>query len=251
MSSWRGPDEPHPPRGRRDFRGDAGPPRPYYPPPRDDRRRDFDRDDWRGRSRSRERGRPYDGGPPRPFDARTMGRPPPGYDGRGRDGPPRGYQGGRDAFPRRRADQPVRKGRIGPRPSRKCIALNRELTNPQTDVLRLFAERGAEFNGVNLSTAIYQLAKRRADGQDPRCGQILDRAAARIEAEGGEFDARALANCAWGAVKIGAAAWPRVLDAVARAAPNVLHDFNPQAIANTRVSPRLRVLVRRPSLDSV
>lgn len=249
MSSWRGADEQHPPRGRRDHRGDAGPPRPYYPPPRDDRR--FDRDDRRGRSRSRERGRPYDA--PRPFDARTRGRPPPGYDGRGRDGPPgyyqgggrdgppgyggppRGYQGGRDAFPRRRADQPVRKGRIGPRPSRECIALNRELTNPQTDVLQLFAERGAEFNGVNLSTAIYQLAKRRVDGQDPRCGQILDRAAARIEAEGGEFDARALANCAWGAVKIGAMAWPRVLDAVVRAAPNVLHDFNPQAIANTRV----------------
>ena len=156
MSSWRPGDAP---RGRRDYR-DGPPPQNYYPPQR--------YDDRRGRSRSRERGPPpgryEDRGPPRGGPGYGYQRGGPGYgdQGYGRQGPPRGYQGGRDVYPRqRRPDQPIRKGRIGPRPSRECIALNRELTNPRTDVLQLFDRRGRDFNGVNLATAIYQLAKRR------------------------------------------------------------------------------------------
>ena len=99
----------------------------------------------------------------------TPARPcpaPPGRCRRSRASPPRrtapSPPGRHIRGPRqRRPDQPIRKGRIGPRPSRECIALNRELTNPRTDVLQLFDQRGREFNGVNLATAIYQLAKRR------------------------------------------------------------------------------------------
>ena len=152
MSSWRPGDSQ---RGRRDYR-DGPPPQRY--------------DDRRGRSRSRDRGPPpgrYEdrgwAGPPRGgygYDRGGPGYPGPprGYQGGGRgyDGPPRGggYQGGRDVYPRqRRPDQPIRKGRIGPRPSRECIALNRELTNPRTDVLQLFDQRGHELCGNQNFTA--------------------------------------------------------------------------------------------------
>ena len=134
MSSWRPGDAP---RGRRDYR-DGPPPQRY--------------DDRRGRSRSRERGPPpgryEDRGPPGPGYGYQRGGPGYGYQGGrgpgygrqgppGYDGPPRGGYQGRDVYPRqRRPDQPIRKGRIGPRPSRECIALNRELTNPRTDVLQ-------------------------------------------------------------------------------------------------------------------
>jgi hypothetical protein len=238
MSSWRPGDAP---RGR-DYR-DGPPPQNYYPPQR--------YDDRRGRSRSRDRGPPpgryEDRGPPG-WAGPPRGGPGYGYQGRGGpgygnqgygrqgppgyDGPPRGGYQGRDVYPRqRRPDQPIRKGRIGPRPSRECIALNRELTNPRTDVLQLFSERGHEFNGVNLATAIYQLAKRRVNGS-AAVERMLERAAERINSDVSEFDARALANCAWGAVKLGSSNM-RILDAVADATPRVLEDFNPQAIANT------------------
>ena len=148
MSSWRPGDAP---RGRRDYR-DGPPPQNYYPPQR--------YDDRRGRSRSRERGPPpgryEDRGPPRGGPGYYQGRGGPGYGRQGYDGPPRGggYQGGRDVYPRqRRPDQPIRKGRIGPRPSRECIALNRELTNPRTDVLQLFDQRGHELCGNQNFTA--------------------------------------------------------------------------------------------------
>ena len=161
----------------------------------------------------------YQSGPPGPPPAY-------GYAGGPRGPPQPGYG---NAAPRR----PPPPRRSGPRPSRECIAINRELTNPRTDVLQLFSQRGQEFNGVNLSTAIYQLAKRRMNGADPRCERLLDAAARRIEAQASEFDARSLANCAWGAVKIGAPSRPRLMSAVAEAAPRSAHSFNPQAIANT------------------
>ena len=90
---------------------------------------------------------------------------------------------------------------------------------------------GHEFNGVNLATAIYQLAKRRVKNTEA-VERMLERAAERINSDVSEFDARALANCAWGAVKLGSSNM-RILDAVADATPRVLEDFNPQAIANT------------------
>ena len=163
----------------------------------------------------------YQSGPPGPPPAY-------GYAGGPRGPPQPGYG---NAAPRRRPSSQ----KSGPRPSRECIAINRELTNPRTDVLQLFSQRGQEFNGVNLSTAIYQLAKRRMNGADPRCERLLDAAARRIEAQASEFDARALANCAWGAVKIGAPSdcRSRLMSAVAEAAPRSAHSFNPQAIANT------------------
>ena len=154
MSSWRPGDAP---RGRRDYR-DGPPPQNYYPPQR--------YDDRRGRSRSRDRGPPpgryEDRGPPRGGPGYGYQRGGPGYGNQGYghrgppgyDGPRGGYQGGRDVYPRqRRPDQPIRKGRIGPRPSRECIALNRELTNPRTDVLQLFDQRGHELCGNQNFTA--------------------------------------------------------------------------------------------------
>ena len=148
MSSWRPGDAQ---RGRRDYR-DGPPPQRY--------------DDRRGRSRSRDRGPPpgryEDRGPPRGGPGYGYQRGGPGYGNQGYghrgppgyDGPRGGYQGGRDVYPRqRRPDQPIRKGRIGPRPSRECIALNRELTNPRTDVLQLFDQRGHELCGNQNFTA--------------------------------------------------------------------------------------------------
>ena len=123
----------------------------------------------------------YQAGPPGPppgygYPGGPRGPPPPayGYLGGPRGPPQPGYG---NAAPRRRPSSQ----KSGPRPSRECIAINRELTNPRTDVLQLFSQRGQEFNGVNLATDIYQLAKRRIDGADPRCERLLDAAAQRIE----------------------------------------------------------------------
>ena len=78
---------------------------------------------------------------------------------------------------------------------------------------------------MNLATAIYQLAKRRVNNTEA-VERMLERAAERINSDVSEFDARALANCAWGAVKLGSSNM-RILDAVADATPRVLEDFNP------------------------
>lgn len=73
-------------------------------------------------------------------------------------------------------------------------SLNDELLDPKTDILQLFAACGENFNPVNLSTAVHQLAKRRSYSDDARCAPLLAAVAACFDAD--KFKAWELASIA-------------------------------------------------------
>ena len=77
--------------------------------------------------------------------------------------------------------------------SSETSALNYDLNNKllDGDVLQLFAAHAEDFNGVNLVTALHQIAKRNSRcADDPRCDWLLDVVTSRVA----EFTARELAG---------------------------------------------------------
>ena len=86
------------------------------------------------------------------------------------------------------------RGRSSPSSS-ETSALNYDLNNKllDGDVLHLFAAHADDFNGVNLVTALHQIAKRNSRCvDDPRCDWLLDIVTSRVA----EFTARELAGIA-------------------------------------------------------
>ena len=77
--------------------------------------------------------------------------------------------------------------------SSETSAHNYDLNNKllDGDVLQLFAAHAEDFNGVNLVTALHQIAKRNSRcADDPRCDWLLDVVTSRVA----EFTARELAG---------------------------------------------------------
>ena len=113
----------------------------------------------------------------------------------------------------------------------KAVDLNKLLKDPATDVLALFASRD-DFDEVNIATAIHQLGKRKdVRRHDQRLRQLIETAAARVVDEK-PFQARHLANMAWGVTKQGVEA-PALLAAIAGAALRKIDEFKPQELADT------------------
>ena len=110
--------------------------------------------------------------------------------------------------------------------------LNKELLDPKTKILPLFATRGDEFSPVNLSTAVHQLAKRHVPcAQDPKCTRLLAAVTSCVDADG--MSMRGLATVAWGVAQLGAG--PELLDAIASCVLRRLDDlgeFKAQEISN-------------------
>ncbi|KAH8073547.1 hypothetical protein JL721_2850 [Aureococcus anophagefferens] len=119
-----------------------------------------------------------------------------GRGGRGRGGRGRGRGGGRGG------------GRVGS-PSKVAIMLNRQIARQDGthgQILDLFEMRGRDFSEVNYATALNWLAKKQpragyvADA--PRVASLLSTTRLRLEANGAAWDARAMANAAWGAATL-------------------------------------------------
>ena len=110
--------------------------------------------------------------------------------------------------------------------------LNKELLDPKTKILQLFATRGDEFSPVNLSTAVHQLAKRRVScAQDPGCARLLAAVTSCVDADG--MSMRGLATVAWGVAQLGEGS--ELLDAIASCVLRRLDDlgeFKAQEISN-------------------
>ena len=90
------------------------------------------------------------------------------------------------------------------------IALNKEITDRNAtykSILNLFDRRGAEFDGVNLSTAVHRLGSRFARSRNIRTDgtvrQLIDRATQLIGEGHATYGARETANTAWGVTKMG------------------------------------------------
>ena len=93
-----------------------------------------------------------------------------------------------------------------------AIKLNRQIANREgthKDIFRLFKSRRSDFSEVNYATALNWLAKKQPRGgyavesQDSlNLAELLLAATERLDANPDGWDARALANAAWGAAKL-------------------------------------------------
>ena len=94
----------------------------------------------------------------------------------------------------------------------QAIKLNRQIANrdgSHEDIFRLFNTRKKDFSEVNYATALNWLAKKQprggyaVDSQDARnLAELILAASNQLDANPDGWDARALANAAWGAAKL-------------------------------------------------
>ena len=94
----------------------------------------------------------------------------------------------------------------------QAIKLNRQIANrdgSHEDIFRLFNTRKQDFCEVNYATALNWLAKKQprggyaVDSQDARnLAELILAASNQLDANPDGWDARALANAAWGAAKL-------------------------------------------------
>jgi len=129
------------------------------------------------------------------------------------------------------------------------VQLNKDISRADatpSDILALYATRGADFSDVNFATAINWLAKRQPrtgyTGTSDAAGvaNLLTRAEAAILETGAEYwDARSLANAAWGSAKLRARAGDGLFEAslgclraIATEATRRPHEFKTQELAN-------------------
>jgi hypothetical protein len=94
----------------------------------------------------------------------------------------------------------------------QAIKLNRQIANrdgSHEDIFRLFNTRKKDFSEVNYATALNWLAKKQprggyaVDSQDARnLAELILAASKQLDANPDGWDARALANAAWGAAKL-------------------------------------------------
>mmetsp|Transcript_34697 Transcript_34697/g.121003 ORF Transcript_34697/g.121003 Transcript_34697/m.121003 type:complete len:811 (-) Transcript_34697:64-2496(-) len=123
----------------------------------------------------------------------------------------------------------------------KCVALNKQLvaSTNAADILALFGEEGANFNFVNLATALQRLgALSQGVPMDavPVLRSLVVQATASVSSEA--WSARELSNACWGLTRVSAGHAPAVFggpnffDAVAAKAVHQIEGFNPQDLAN-------------------
>jgi len=102
------------------------------------------------------------------------------------------------------------------------------------DILELHYAYRADFNAVNVSTALHRSGKSVRPGElsafrsDARLHDLLAHATASI----GEFKAQELANTVWALAKLEVRE-EALMTAVARRALEILREFNAQNLANT------------------
>ena len=94
----------------------------------------------------------------------------------------------------------------------QAIKLNRQIANrdgSHDDIFRLFNTRKKDFSEVNYATALNWLAKKQprggyaVDSQDARnLAELILAASKQLDSNPDGWDARALANAAWGAAKL-------------------------------------------------
>ena len=94
----------------------------------------------------------------------------------------------------------------------QAIKLNRQIANrdgSHEDIFRLFNTRKKDFSEVNYATALNWLAKKQprggyaVDSQDARnLAELILAASNQLDSNPDGWDARALANAAWGAAKL-------------------------------------------------
>ena len=116
------------------------------------------------------------------------------------------------------------------------VAPNSELASEASAeaVLRLWEQRGPEFDAVNVATALHRLAKRlhvcerSALAQGLRMRGLCAEAMGRIR----YFNPQAVANTVWAFATLGHRP-EALLGPLAEEAGRKLRDFNPQDLANT------------------
>ena len=110
-------------------------------------------------------------------------------------------------------------------------------------ILELYAARGADFNHVNICTALHRIAKH-ARGphiqKDARFLNLIESAVYRLE----QFRAQELANTAWAFAKMEVRN-EALMAALASRAQGMLEQFNAQELANTASRKRRRRRRRR------
>lgn len=95
------------------------------------------------------------------------------------------------------------------------------------DLLDICSRRRTEFNAVNLSTAIFSLAKGLVTLDDPALGKLLG----DIRVAAYEFGAQAVANTAWALARLRVSD-PSILDATWAAGRRRVNQLSAQGLAN-------------------